>query len=255
MADTEFLEQLRHELPRLLRDHPEVRHEVWGLMLDTFPSRQEFVTLLEELRTQREETNRRFTELRDDMNQRFEAVDRRFTELRDDMNQRFEAVDQRFEAVDQRFEAVDQRFEEVIAELYGQRQGIREMNVHLSALGGRVGFGLEHMVRGVVEEFAGHTFPFAERLILRDETGSVYGVPDAEVEFDLYAHNGMAYLVEVKSYLKTSDVLMFYRKVQFAEAQLGRQIIPLVLALSMEAKAERKMRELGLQYRVRSTMG
>jgi hypothetical protein len=98
MPDTELLEQLRRELPRLLREHPEVRHELWGIMLEAFPSRQEFMALLEEMRALREDSNRRFEamdrrfeELRADVNQRFEAMDRRFEELRADMNQRFEA--------------------------------------------------------------------------------------------------------------------------------------------------------------------
>lgn len=37
MVNGEFIEQLRRELPRLLREHPEVRHELWGLMLEAFP--------------------------------------------------------------------------------------------------------------------------------------------------------------------------------------------------------------------------
>jgi hypothetical protein len=63
MASTELIEQLRRELPRLLREHPEVRHELWGMMLEAFPSRQEFMGLLEELRAPREDSNRRFREL------------------------------------------------------------------------------------------------------------------------------------------------------------------------------------------------
>ncbi len=43
-------------------------------MLEAFPSRQEFMTALEELRAAREESNRRFEELRADINQRFAAV-------------------------------------------------------------------------------------------------------------------------------------------------------------------------------------
>ena len=78
MAGTEFIEQLRRDLPTLLREHPEVRHELWGMMLEAFPSRQEFMALLDEMRAMREDTNRRFEELRQDMNRRFEAVDRRF---------------------------------------------------------------------------------------------------------------------------------------------------------------------------------
>ena len=73
------------------------------------------------------------------------------------------------------FEAMDRRFEAVIEELRRQGSQLREMNVHLSALGGRVGYGLEDMVRGVVEEFAGHSFPTAERLVLRDEAGDLFG--------------------------------------------------------------------------------
>jgi hypothetical protein len=258
MADAELIEQLRRALPRLLREHPEVRHELWGLMLEVFPSRQEFTAFLDELRALRADSNRRFETLQQEIAQRFEVVDQRFETLLREMNQRFEAVDrrfkmllhemnQRFEAVDQRFEAVDRRFEGVIAEL-------REQRLHLSALGGRVGRGLEVIVKGIVEEFAGESFPLADRLVLVDTEGEVIGVPGAEVEFDLYAHNGRAYLVEVKSHLKTDDVLKFQRKAAFAETKLGRPVTRLIIALSMDSKAEVLMQRLGIEYQVRATL-
>jgi hypothetical protein len=294
MADAELIEQLRRVLPQLLREHPEVRYELWGLMLEAFPSRQELLAFLEELRALREESNRRFEGLQHEiaqrfeavnqrfetllreMNQRFEAVDQRFETLLREMNQRFDAVDQRFEtllremnqrfeAVDRRFEAVDQRFETSLREM-NQRfeaadrrfEGIfaelREQRLHLSALGGRVGRGLEFLVKGIVEEFAGESFPLADRLVLVDTVGEVFGVPGAEVEFDLYAHNGRAYLVEVKSHLKTDDVLKFQRKAMFAEAKLGRPLTRLILALSMDSKAEALMQRLGIEYQVRATL-
>jgi hypothetical protein len=237
MADTAFIEQLRRELPALLREHPEVRHEISGIMLEAFPSRQEFMALLDEMRVAREDSNRRFEEMRQDMNQRFATVDRRFEEMRQDMNRRFEEMRQ----------DMNQRFTAVLRDM-------REMNVHLSALGGRIGHGLEYMVRGVVEEFAGQTFPVAASLVLRDEAGEVFGVTGADVEFDLYAHNGVAYLVEVKSYLKPGDVLIFHKKVQFAQEKLGREVIPLIIALSMDPRAEQQMQSLGVKYRVRATV-
>jgi hypothetical protein len=240
MADAELLEQLRRALPRLLREHPEVRHELWGLMLEAFPSRQEFLAFLEELRALREESNRRFEGLQHEIAQRFEAMDRRFETLLREMNQRFEAVDRRFEAVDRRFEGV-------IAEL-------REQRLHLSALGGRVGRGLEFIVKGIVEELAGESFPLADRLVLVDTEGEVFGVPGAEIEFDLYAHNGRAYLVGVESHLKTDDVLKFQRKAVFAEAKLGRPLTRLFIALSMDSKAEALMRRLGIEYQVQATL-
>jgi hypothetical protein len=283
MADAELIEQLRRVLPQLLREHPEVRYELWGLMLEAFPSRQELLAFLEELRALREESNRRFEGLQHEIAQRFEAVDQRFETLLREMTQRFEAVDRRFEAVDQRFEtllremtqrfeavdhrfeAVDQRFETSLREM-NQRfeaadrrfEGIfaelREQRLHLSALGGRVGRGLEFLVKGIVEEFAGESFPLADRLVLIDTEGEVFGVPGAEVEFDLYAHNGRAYLVEVKSHLKTDDVLKFQRKAMFAEAKLGRPLTRLILALSMDSKAEALMQRLGIEYQVRATL-
>jgi hypothetical protein len=258
MADAELIEQLRRVLPQLLREHPEVRYELWGLMLEAFPSRQELLAFLEELRALREESNRRFEGLQHEIAQRFEVVDQRFETLLREMTQRFEAVDRRFEAVDQRFEtslremnqrfeAADRRFEGIFAEL-------REQRLHLSALGGRVGRGLEFLVKGIVEEFAGESFPLADRLVLIDTEGEVFGVPGAEVEFDLYAHNGRAYLVEVKSHLKTDDVLKFQRKAMFAEAKLGRPLTRLILALSMDSKAEALMQRLGIEYQVRATL-
>jgi len=233
MADAELIEQLRRVLPQLLREHPEVRYELWGLMLEAFPSRQELLAFLEELRALREESNRRFEGLQHEIAQRFEAVDQRFETLLREMTQRFEAVDRRFEGV------IDE---------------LREQRVHLAAIGGRVGHGLEFLVKGIVEEFAGESFPLADRLVLVDTEGEVLGVPGAEVEFDLYAHNGRAYLVEVKSHLKTDDVLKFQRKAMFAEAKLGRPLTRLILALSMDSKAEALMQRLGLEYQVRATL-
>ena len=59
MTDHELLDQLRTELPRLLREPPEVRYEPWGLMLEAFPSRQEFLDLGHEVRVSREDASRR----------------------------------------------------------------------------------------------------------------------------------------------------------------------------------------------------
>ena len=69
-----FRELLRTELPRLLREHPESRHEIWGLMLESFPSRQEFTMLHQDLRDFREDTDRRFESLGGQMEEGFQAA-------------------------------------------------------------------------------------------------------------------------------------------------------------------------------------
>jgi hypothetical protein len=158
--------------------------------------------------------------------------------------------------MDRRFEAVDRHFEAIIGEMRQTREQAerrsRELELHLSALGLRVGRGLEHVIREIVEEFSGQTFTTADRLVLIDTEGVVFGVRGAQIEFDLYAADGTAYLVEVKSHVKPGDVLTFHRKTQFAAQTLQRPFTPLIIALSMEAQAERLMQTLGIQYRVRT---
>jgi hypothetical protein len=218
-----LLEFIRTALPRLLREHPELRHEVAGILAEAFPTRQEFAEMLAEVRGLREDF-------------------RRFT---GDTARRFEEMDRRFEAVDRRFEAVDRRFEELIKEMRGIR-------LEVSALSGRLGHGLERIVQGVIEEFAGEKFSRAERLVLTDTTGEVFGVPGAEVEYDLLVSNGTAYVVEVKSHLKPDDVLTFHRKADYASRQLGRPLKKFMIAATMEERTEPLLRRLGIDFVVRS---
>jgi len=229
-SDEKLFELIRTSLPRLLRERPELRHEVAGILAEVFPTRQEFGEMLGEIRALREDFQRHAEEIAS----RFEAVDRRF-----------EAVDRRFEAVDRRFEAVDRRFEELIREIRG---------IRLEALSGRLGYGLERIVQGVIEEFAGEKFTRVERLVLTDTAGEVYGVPEAQVEFDLLVSDGTAYVVEVKSHLKPDDVLTFYRKADFATRQLGRPLKKFIIAASMEERTEALLRQLGIDFIVRARL-
>jgi hypothetical protein len=225
----DFRRQLRNELTQLLREDPTLRRELQEVLADVFPSRAEVA----ELRALREDFNR----FAQEVSHRFEAMDRRFEELRTDMNQRFEAVDRRFTETQA---SLDRRFEAVIAELRTQR-------LHLSRLSGRLGYGLEYLVRGVVEEFAGKAMTRSERLILKDPEGEVFGVP-ADIEFDLLASDGEVYLCEVKSHIEREDVLNFHRKALFAAKRMDRPFVRVMIGASMEATAEKQMKSLGMRY-------
>lgn len=209
---------MRTALPRLLREHPELRHEVAGILAESFPTRQEFGVMLAEVRA-----------------------------LREDFRRFADETARRFEAVDRRFEAVDRRFDELIREMRGMR-------LEISALSGRLGHGLEKIVQGVIEEFAGEKFTRAERLLLTDSAGEVYGVPGAQVEYDLLVSDGTAYVVEVKSHLKPDDVLTFHRKAAFAARQLARPLKKIMIAASMEDRAEPLLRQLGIDSIIRSRL-
>jgi len=133
VPEEQILDLIRTTLPRLLRERPEFRHEVAGILAEVFPTRQEFGEMLAEIRMLREDFRRHAEETA----LRFEAMDRRF----EAMDRRFEAIDRRFEAIDRRFEAIDRRFEAMIQEMRGIR-------LEVSALSGRLGYGLERIVQG-----------------------------------------------------------------------------------------------------------
>jgi len=160
----EFMQLLREGLPRLLREHPEVRHEVFSILLEVFPGRQEFAAVLEEIRSLHGDLNWRFEASREDMDKRFEA-------LREDMDKRFAATFQGIRSL---------------------RKDVDRLELHMASLGLRVGRGLEQVIRGIVEEFSGQTFTTAERLVLTDTDGELFGVKGAQVEFDLFALDGAA---------------------------------------------------------------
>jgi hypothetical protein len=192
------------------------------------------------------------------INERFEAMDRRFVEMREEMDQRFidlrQELDQRFrdllQEMDRRFlearQESDRRFESILKELRMER-------LHLSRLAGRLGYGLEYLVRELVEEFAGKSLVRSERLVLQDRQGEVFGVP-AEIEFDLFASDGEAYLCEVKSHIEPDDVLVFNRKADFAAKHIDRPFIRMMIGASMEKSAAQLMKSLRIESIVRAVV-
>lgn len=213
ITSVEFENLLRQRLPSLLQEHGEFRYEIMGIMADVFASKNDLKQILEEIRT-----------LRDDSNQRFREMDKRFEVMNQTMNERFEDIS----------------------------RSQREVRLEVSALGGRVGYGLE-IIRQTVEEFSGLSFKKIEHMWLRDAQGELYGVP-ADVEYDLYLENDVNYIVEVKSHIKQGDVLIFHRKSLFAEKQLGKKIRPIMISASIMKTAKKKCKELDIDLICRSVI-
>lgn len=214
ITSVEFENLLRQRLPSLLQEHGEFRYEIMGIMADVFASKNDLKQILEEIRT-----------LRDDSNQRFREMDKRFEVMNQTMNERFEDIS----------------------------RSQREVRLEVSALGGRVGYGLEEIIRQTVEEFSGLSFKKIEHMWLRDAQGELYGVP-ADVEYDLYLENDVNYIVEVKSHIKQGDVLIFHRKSLFAEKQLGKKIRPIMISASIMKTAKKKCKELDIDLICRSVI-
>ena len=278
-SEAEFTSWLRERLPKLLQEDPRFGAEVVGVLQQVLSPRSEFVRVLEEIRALREDFGRRFEAIErtlqlhterfeaidrrfEAMDRRFEAVDRRFEALQREMDRRFEAVDRRFEALqremDRRFEAVDRRFEALqremdrrfelqarILQVHGR--ALRRLEVGLGSLGRRFGKGFEEAVRTTIEEFAGVGPLRAERLVIRDVAGELYGVPNQEVEFDAFVHDGRRFLVEVKGFAEPEDVLNFVRKVEFARRHLPEPFEAVLLAPYATRQAVALARKLGVR--------
>ena len=104
-------EVLKIELPRLLRENPEARYEIWGIMLESFPSRQEFNALHQELAAFRHETGEHFEKVEN----RIGSVEQRLDSRIDSVEQRIDSVEQnlgsRIDSVQQDIKGVEQRLD------------------------------------------------------------------------------------------------------------------------------------------------
>lgn len=222
----QFVAWLREELPRLLREDPRFTSEIVGILAQTLSPRAELNRILEEIRDLREDFSKRFEAI----DRRFEAMDRRFKALQQDMDRRFEALQR---DMDRRFEL--------------QARTLRQLQVGLGSLGRRFGLGFEEAVRAIVEQFAGLGPLAAERLVLRDEAGEVFGVKGQTVEFDAFIHDSRRFLVEVKGFAEPEDVLNFFRKVEFARKTLQEPFQPVLVAPFAHPRAVQLARELGIE--------
>ena len=115
-------------LPRILTEEPTLKYEIYAILEEHFPPKEEFNRILEEIEKSRIETNKRFAEAREESNRRFEAVDRRF-----------EAVDRRFEAVDRRFDAADKRFDKIEVTLGTVQKTVEKLTLDIEEEAREVG--------------------------------------------------------------------------------------------------------------------
>ena len=142
---------------------------------------------------------------------------------------------------------MDRRFR-LHAEILRQHgRELRYLRVGFGSLGRRLGLGFEEAVRGIVEEFTGLGPLRAERLVLRDDAGEVFGVPGQRVEFDAFLHDGERILVEVKAFAEREDVLVFRRKVEFAARRLNEPVRAVLVAPFAHPRAVETAQELGVQ--------
>jgi predicted nuclease with TOPRIM domain len=171
-------------LPKLLKEHPELRYEIVGILAESFVTKSDTAVLLEELKKLREDFNRKA----DEDSRRFEAIDKRF-----------EAVDRRFEAIDKRFEAVESELKLLRVDFNVLAGQFIEFKRQLGGLQETVGAFVEsYYTSKVVEELEkklGHSKLIIKRNIVVDGK-----------EVDAVVSNSVVYVLEISGVVRREDV-------------------------------------------------
>ncbi|RCV63174.1 hypothetical protein C5S53_15110 [Methanophagales archaeon] len=243
-------EEVVRSLPMLLKEHPELRAELFGILSEEFVGRREFYVfmkksderfeqLLQELRAFREDTNRRFEasdkkfeEHREDMNRRFEASDKKFEEHREDTNRRFEAVDKRFDKVDSKFNDLKDWVGIVVGGF--QRRAGRSLE---DAVAGTLRIALDKDVKPE---------NITMRKKIKDDEGMI-GPKGRSYEIDLCLTNTESLIFEIKSYAEEEDIERFNDKAELVKKKLGlKKVVKVLITLEKHPSVVKQCDKLGI---------
>jgi hypothetical protein len=213
-------EEVVKSLPMLLKEHPELRMEIYEILSENFVRRSEFYEYMKKSDERFERLLQELRAFREDTNRRFEAVDKKFEEMREDMEHRFEAADKRFEAIDKRFEEVYHRFDKVDSDFKDLKDWV---GIVVGGFQRRAGRSLEDAVAGTLRIALGREVKpenIMMRKKIRDDEGLI-GPKGRSYEIDLCVTNTESLIFEIKSYAEEEDIERFNDKAELAIKNLG----------------------------------
>ena len=192
-------EEVVKSLPGLLKEHPELRTEIYEIISDEFVRRSEFYEYMKKSDERFERLLRELRAFREDTNRRFE-------ETREDTNRRFEEVYYRFDKVDNDFKDLKDWVGIVVGGF--QRRAGRNLE---DAVAGTLRIALDREVK-------------PEKIMMRkkitDDEGLI-GPKGRSYEIDLCVTNTESLIFEIKSYAEEEDIERFNDKAELAIKKLG----------------------------------
>jgi len=207
-----LLKQLRSELPKRLREDPEVRGQVIAVLSEYLTTREETAAILAELRQMRADFDRRM----DEQGQRIEEQGRRLDE-----------------------------HTQVLRE---QSAALAALQRQVMGLGARWGLMNEEAFRsGVRALFADQPQVRVEQWRYRDDAGQLLGYP-SDIELDAIIRDGLHVLVEIKSAVSACDVVGFARKADlYAEVTGCKPQRRLIISPYIDARAREAAKRLNVE--------
>jgi len=195
-------EEVVKSLPGLLREHPELRTEIYKILSDEFVIRSEFYEYMKK------------------SDERFERLLQELKAFRKDTNRRFEAADKRFEAIDKRFEEVYHRFDKMDRDFKDLKDWV---GIVVGGFQRRAGRSLEDAVAGTLRIALGREVK-PENIMMRkkitDDEGLI-GPKGRSYEIDLCVTDTESLIFEIKSYAEEEDIERFNDKAELAIKKLG----------------------------------
>ena len=237
ISDEEIITVIEKRLPELIKKRPSLRDGLRDILKDVFVGKEEIVLILNELRLQRESSDRRFEEMLkrfEAIDKRFEAVDKRFEEMREDMNRRFEEMR---EDMNRRFEEMREDMNARFKEVYGELKLMREdFHNAISSIGGRWGRRAEKTFREGMREILQKYFKAeVKEFYIEDREGIVKGRP-GRYQIDLLITDSCHIIIEVKAQANDMDVNKLHKLGMAYEKQTG--VKPRLILLTPFAREE-----------------
>ena len=216
LSESEIKEILYKELPRLIKEHPEVKGFI-KRVLERCPykevSESRFEKLLEEIKSMREESDRKWRENQEEIKRLREESEKRWRDTQEEIKR--------------------------LHRLYDTRIG---------ALGARWGLQAESTFREAIKGILEESFPVkVERYLVMDNEGKVFGRPE-QVELDLIIKDSEVIVGEIKSSMSKSDIYAFYRKVKFYEEKEEKKVSrKIIISPMIDPRAKKVAEELGIE--------
>jgi hypothetical protein len=279
MEREELLTLLAKELPRFLREHPEARYELMGLLAEVFARRDEFQEILSAIRevAQRQEehsrileaqgrilnehteTLREHTKTLEEFGRTLQEHSRTLEEFGRILQEHSRILDEHTQTLREHSRVLQEhsqaieRHGRVLERLVEQQQRLTEevMRVGrtLSALGARWGYLAEDAFRqgmeAIVADWLGMT---VTKWRYWDEAGIVFGRP-AWVELDVVIHDDRHILVQISSSATRGEVAAFYRIGQLYEQVHHVKPRLLLVTVFLDERAKELAQQLGVEVR------
>jgi hypothetical protein len=272
MKSISFKDKIEKDIVETIQSNEQVHDAINNVVKDKFVEKetfdQRFDRILEEMRSDREESARKWDESRKQWaendrkwhaNQtKLVANDQKWAESvkqTEETNRKWDESRKQWEENQKQWEKNDRKWHEnqkaindTISKMDIKFENVTDsIKSTVGGLGARWGIRTEQSFRNALKGILEKNTDFKVlHVVERDESGVVFGRPD-QIELDIVLKNGKLLIIEIKSSVSSGDVLLFAKKAQFYQERHGTKAAALVIISPMiDAKAEEYIDDHGI---------